>query len=57
MKSIISRITDQDFGTEIEEEEVETVDNDEPDELSEQTAFNLEAANQLKTTLEKFMKI
>jgi len=57
VKSIISRITDQDFGTEIEEEEVETVDNDEPDELSEQTAFNLEAANQLKTTLEKFMKI
>jgi hypothetical protein len=57
VNSIISRITDQNFGTEIEEDEAETVDNDEPDELSKQTAFNLEAVNQLKITLENFMKI
>jgi len=57
VKSIISRITDQNSQTEADEDELEIVENDEPDELEKQTTFNSQAANELKMTLEMFMKI
>jgi len=57
VESIISRIKDQDFRTAIDKEDVQIVDNDEPDELAHQTTFNTQAANQLNMALEIFMKI
>jgi hypothetical protein len=57
VKSMISRVADQDSRMEVDKEEAEIPENDEPEDLPNQTTFNSQAANQLDLVLERFMKI
>jgi hypothetical protein len=58
VKSIISRITEENFKVEEidQEDEIQLIENDEPEELSKQILFDSQVTEQFKIALEKFMK-
>ena len=57
VKSIICRITEENVKIEIDQEdEVQLIDDDEPEDLSKQISFDSQVANQFKIALEIFMK-
>jgi hypothetical protein len=57
VKSIISRITEENFKIELDQEdEIQLIENDEPEDLSKQTLFDSQVTEQFKIALEIFMK-
>src|SRR6266508_4008714 len=57
VKSIICRITKENVKIEIDQEdEVQLINDDEPEDLSKQISFDSQVANQFKIALKIFMK-